>query len=1403
MFNNQTKNRTDEHLSPSDRIHEIDNVYHEKHETHQEQDQNIQPLMEFTDIDKIFNNNESTDQANMTIRNNKYLTSDFDIKRDSIKSGLMKYPWINRTDKSEIELNMEPCSKRTYVDPRRRSTSDIKDFPGRERSSSVSSQSDYFQNLYKKYPQAFQYRSSDARGHRQTRRIFNSGLRVHFEDDSSSVIDTGSVCSERQVSKWDREIENMLGSRIEVDRDCLTSPTPSMMSDSSTRDRLTATSDTLKRLLQHRKYHRAKLASDIEYKLKRSSISSDISEKNQDPLSALAKELEYREQILQSMNRKHKHDHYENEGHYMNKSSHWRVHSPDSTPDSAIDVDTSSVKSSGSVDKHINTQSKTQDMQSYGQNRGNIEAENIHRKQGKILVRKGVVHKDSDVDSGIVPTSVSDDIQLDPPSYNSTMYSRSDVYDLPVSHTQNFYKPGQRSRPSPIKADHSLTLNLNYSDPTDEDDSIAQEIITAKMSTDLHILPQKNRPNSKVHFEDEIDDTDPRLGIPAMTGEEKTIAERYRRRKSPMPFVVHRTCVTSRDERPKTNSQNRQSRSDNRVSILCSPRDLTNFNHFNGAGNGNLKKEDSQEVLHSQKLDKLKPKEKYSAYYSSQPNLSTTNKYLPTNEQHLKKQSNRYTHSLANYQTKHCQKSATVDEHEQVFQKQTNGVLLQETKPLSKSQPNLAPVMKSSNKGRLSLSRTSSSNSDQSSHTLVSSQLALNVAEQNMYEITRTNHSVPFSAKNTKKKLHFKKYFKTKRGKYNPSLEENCYPAELGHGTSMPDLTGDRLKQNVQYSKVSKHHQSMQNIYFRSKDLESGSDEEDVQQKSSRSVKPKHKSKGGAVNYNDTCDNVTDGDSGVDDKLPKFHTNGGFRNSYSSDSSDQNIVIQHSKPRHHPKRTESDSSSCLSANGEIFQKDVRRKSKLTPYESSVVHLDKQGINVNELIDSDSDSFSAKCVVIDKVQAQKHVHIMPNTGTIHGQEIEMTLANERKYKKKGDIHQSSAKISNPILTVPNYQKPEVLPTHLDNHIITSHDQHIACDQIDPDHQNVCARRSVSSSVSSMSSQDQVQHYNEKDLEIMNDEGKGSNSNRTYVIQGKSSVEEVQHQTESSAVCNEIKGEEMPAHIYAEVNFKSKIEGENNQEGRQLHSKLSASTPDIAANFDKCVDIDIEENPPIPDKRWNRESNLVKSKELSASRQSLSDKMGNIKKSAKSKFKAIRKAVSMDKGIDDIGNEGQTKVKDKKKSKEKKGLFGFFSKKKSKQKAEKSIELSEPSPEDAAASDLHFECNSLDSVQDHHTGSRLCHINSDGTQEIEIQKPQNKAIDFFISRGNAQFKHGVFVSRFISSPTNMYSGLLSVGDEIIEVNGLKVQDLLLDDVYSLLSNAENLVITILPLLARKDI
>jgi hypothetical protein len=170
---------------------------------------------------------------------------------------------------------------------------------------------------------------------------------------------------------------------MDFNRDCITSPTPSMVSDSSTKERLHATSESLRRLLQHRKYHRSKLANDLEQKLKRSSIASDISEtdSNLDPLSAVdgvglviqsrlksifdpnissislsyfdiglsdvtlqaSPKLEHREQMLKSMNKRNKRiDHNQNERHIQ--SSQLRIYSSDSTPDSAIDIDTASYR---------------------------------------------------------------------------------------------------------------------------------------------------------------------------------------------------------------------------------------------------------------------------------------------------------------------------------------------------------------------------------------------------------------------------------------------------------------------------------------------------------------------------------------------------------------------------------------------------------------------------------------------------------------------------------------------------------------------------------------------------------------------------------------------------------------------------------------------------------------------------------------------------------------------------------------------------------------------------------------------------------------------------------------------------------------------------------------------------
>lgn len=634
------------------------------------------------------------------------------------------------------------------------------------------------------------------------------------------------------------------------------------------------------------------------------------------------------------------------------------------------------------------------------------------------------------------------------------------------------------------------------------------------MSRDLEVLPQRHRPGSHVHFEDEVDDSDPRLGIPSMSGEEKKIAERYHRRRSPMPFVINRTCVTSRNEKSKTNSENRQSRSDNRVSVLCTPRargldsHLTSaeFQHINGAMNGDILEAESQQVFYPEKHANLRPQEKYSSCFSSQPNLFIESKHSPLDKQIMTGNLNGYSNiqPSVNLQPRHEPKSSlNLDSQSQKnYDEQYYGAIeFQGTKPLSKSQPNLAPTIESSTQGRQSVSRTSSSNSDHSSHTLVSSQMNLNREVKN-----DVNHNIPFTARNTRKKLHLKKYFKAKKGKYNPSLEENCFGGDLGHGTSMPDLSGKITDKTVQYSQVSKP-RSMQNIYFSSKDLDSDSDEEISRPKFKSEFLPNF----GAISKNKdpitNCDSLSDRDSGVEAKALTNHGGHRSKDSYSSSGSNHDARQQNYARNvyQQPKRVESDSSSqsCLSSETENLQRG-QIKSQLTPYESSVLHLDKQGVDVNDLIESDSDSFSAKCVVVNKAVARKNIYAVPSTSSKVESPVERlpesnSQQHERRYKKRGDNLQPTTKNvtsvqSNLQLTTKNVssvqsdrkcQEIQHIPP------ITCHDS-----------QDVFAINSISSSVSSMSSQDQISFSSDQNRKDSNESSKGDNSDRTYIIERKS-------------------------------------------------------------------------------------------------------------------------------------------------------------------------------------------------------------------------------------------------------------------------------------------------------------
>jgi hypothetical protein len=95
-------------------------------------------------------------------------------------------------------------------------------------------------------------------------------------------------------------------------------------------------------------------------------------------------------------------------------------------------------------------------------------------------------------------------------------------------------------------------------------------------------------------------------------------------------------------------------------------------------------------------------------------------------------------------------------------------------------------------------------------------------------------------------------------------------------------------------------------------------------------------------------ESFSDRDSGVEAKTLKNHRGQRSKDSCSSSGSNHDICQQKYAKNvyQQPKRVESDSSSqsCLSSETENLQRG-QIKSQLTPYESSVLHLDKQGVDV--------------------------------------------------------------------------------------------------------------------------------------------------------------------------------------------------------------------------------------------------------------------------------------------------------------------------------------------------------------------------------------------------------------------------------------------------------------------------
>lgn len=92
---------------------------------------------------------------------------------------------------------------------------------------------------------------------------------------------------------------------------------------------------------------------------------------------------------------------------------------------------------------------------------------------------------------------------------------------------------------------------------------------------------------------------------------------------------------------------------------------------------------------------------------------------------------------------------------------------------------------------------------------------------------------------------------------------------------------------------------------------------------------------------------------------------------------------------------------------------------------------------------------------------------------------------------------------------------------------------------------------------------------------------------------------------------------------------------------------------------------------------------------------------------------------------------------------------------------------------------------------------------GAYVLELQRSPGGLFGFFIQKGFKQYKKGVFVSRIMDcSAAKFMAGLLNPGDEILEINGESTSSKAMSEVHNILANSDKLVLTVLPILGRKD-
>ena len=97
----------------------------------------------------------------------------------------------------------------------------------------------------------------------------------------------------------------------------------------------------------------------------------------------------------------------------------------------------------------------------------------------------------------------------------------------------------------------------------------------------------------------------------------------------------------------------------------------------------------------------------------------------------------------------------------------------------------------------------------------------------------------------------------------------------------------------------------------------------------------------------------------------------------------------------------------------------------------------------------------------------------------------------------------------------------------------------------------------------------------------------------------------------------------------------------------------------------------------------------------------------------------------------------------------------------------------------------------------------HSSTEAAYVIELCKQDKGTFGFNIRKGYEKRKDGIFVCKIVDKKTEKFlSGLLHVGDEILEVNGSNINEKSLAYIQKLIKNVDKLQLTILPYSAGKE-